>query len=120
MLNAILLGAIVIAGLGAILILADILRFAIAKRKAESPDAVGVHAGGTLYIQGGKTYYRMPKGQARKVADYAMDLRPGSKDMDMFTEILNQAAVEHDKEVAEAKGAAVQNMREIAKDEAAR
>jgi hypothetical protein len=96
----------------------DMLRFHVAQKRAEDPKALGTAAGGTLFIQGGKTYYTMPKGERRKIADYAMDLRPGSPDMVMFKRIMQQAADEHAQEVADTKNQAVSNMREVAKEAA--
>lgn len=94
----------------------DMFRFGRAKEFAENPKAAKSAAGGFLYVQGGKTYYKMPKGNVRKIADYAMDLRPGSVDMVRFTDILNQAAEEHAQEVREAKEKADAAMREVAKE----
>ena len=102
----------------AIIIGIDMLRFGRAKRKAENPKSGRVDAGGEIYIQGNKTYYRLPKGEIRKVADYAMDLRPGSPDMNEFTRLMNLAREEHLAEVKETKIKAEANMREIAKAEA--
>jgi hypothetical protein len=96
----------------------DMLRFHVAQKRAENPDKIGTAAGGVLFIQGGKTYYTLPKGERRKIADYAMDLRPGSPDMAMFKRIMQQAADEHAKEVADTKTKAMANMREVAKEEA--
>jgi hypothetical protein len=96
----------------------DMLRFRKAQKLAESPKALGTDAGGYLYIMGGRTYYKMPKGAARKVADYAMDLRPGSPDMTRFKRILNNAAEEHAAEVAAMKAKADANMHDIAKEAA--
>jgi hypothetical protein len=96
----------------------DMLRFHVAQKRAENPEALGTAAGGVLFVQGGKTYYSLPKGERRKIADYAMDLRPGSPDMAMFKRIMQQAADEHAKEVAETKNEAMANMREVAKEAA--
>ena len=105
-------GAALIAGI-------DMLRFAIAKRRAENPKAIRVHAGGEVYLQGGKTYYRLPKGEVRKIAEYPMDLRAGSRDMMRLTSIMDQAHDEHERERAAQRAQADKAMREIA-DEAAR
>ena len=104
----------------AAVIVFDMLRFHVAQKRAANPEALGTAAGGVLFIQGGKTYYNLPKGERRKIADYAMDLRPGSPDMAMFKRIMQQAADEHAKEVAETKTDAVANMRELAKEEASK
>ena len=108
-----------LAGVAAIWIAVDMIRFGRAKHKAEHPKAGIADAGGLLYVQGGKTYYKMPKsGSIRKLADYEYDLRPGSPDMVEFTRIMNQAREEHLAEIKEAKIKAVSNMREVAKEEA--
>ena len=108
-----------LAGVAAIWIAVDMIRFGRAKHKAEHPKAGIADAGGLLYVQGNKTYYKMPKsGSIRKIADYPMDLRPGSPDMVEFTRLMNQAREEHLADVKEAKVAAVGNMREVAKEEA--
>lgn len=108
-----------LAGVAAIWIAVDMIRFGRAKHKAEHPKAGIADAGGLLYVQGNKTYYKMPKsGSIRKIADYPMDLRPGSPDMVEFTRLMNQAREEHLADVKEAKVAAVQNMREVAREEA--
>lgn len=98
----------------------DMLRFRKANKLAENPDKIGTAAGGLLYVQGNKTYYRMPKGAIRKIADFRMDLRPGSPDMVRFTNVLNQAAEEHAQEVAETKIKADEAMRKVAREEAAK
>ena len=109
----------IIAGLcliAALFILADMLRFRKAQKVAEKPEALGVDAGGVLFIRGGKTYYKMPKGTDRKIADFPMDLRPGSVDMNRFTRILDEARKAHDADVAESKAEADKNMREVARE----
>jgi hypothetical protein len=106
--------------IAACFIVFDMLRFHVAQKRAADHKALGTAAGGVLFIQGGKTYYSLPKGERRKIADYAMDLRPGSPDMAMFKHIMQQAADEHSKEVADAKSGAMANMREVAKEEAAK
>ena len=70
----------------------DFLRF-FTKRKtaAEKVDGYMTDAGGTLFVQGNRTYYQMPNGVRRKIADYAMDLTPASRDMAMFTQIMDEA-----------------------------
>jgi hypothetical protein len=97
----------------------DLYRFTKAS-KGKTPDGIKVDAGGVLFVHGGKTYYQMPKGVRRKIADYPMDLRPGSPDMNMFTLTMDNARADFvkDKE-AQRKEAAV-NMRKIAKEEASR
>jgi len=108
-----------LAGVAAIVVIVDMIRFGRAKHKAEHPKAGIADAGGLLYVQGNKTYYKMPKsGSIRKIADYPMDLRPGSPDMVEFTRLMNQAREEHLADVKESKVAAVQNMRDVAKEEA--
>lgn len=113
----------IIAGLclvAAAFILADMLRFRKAKKLSENPTALHTAAGGDIFIRGGRTYYKMPKSGDRKIADYAMDLRPGSPDMARFTKILNDAADAHAQEVAETKAKADEAMRAVAKEEAAK
>ena len=108
-----------LAAIAAIWVAVDIARFGMAKHKAEHPKAGIADAGGLLYIQGGKTYYKMPKsGTIRKIADYPMDLRPGSPDMVEFTRIMDQARAEHMAEVRQAKMKAEAAMRDTAKIEA--
>lgn len=94
----------------------DMARFAKKKAKAENPTAGLTDAGGVIYVQGGKTYYRLPKGEIRKIADYAFDLRPGSPDMIMFLDVLDMAKKEHATEVAAMKAEAVKNVKELGKD----
>jgi hypothetical protein len=94
------------------------LRFRKRTKAADNPDALGTPAGGVLFLKGDKTYYQMPKGPIRKIADFRMDLRPGSPDMARFKKIMQQAADEHAQEVAESKIKADENMREIAKEAA--
>jgi hypothetical protein len=101
----------------AVWIVADMLRFRRAQKRAQAPDALGVDAGGTLYLESDRTYYRMPNGSVRKIADYRMDLRPGSPDMNMFTTVLDEAAAVHAKEVAAMKAAAVVNAKAVARGE---
>ena len=85
----------IIAGLFILLVIflgIDFTRFAVGATK--KPDAMGVKcsAGGVLFVQGRKTYYRMPSGERRTIADFRMDLTPGSKDMNEFTRIMDAAA----------------------------
>lgn len=70
----------------------DFFRFS-SKRKeaAKKVDGYMTDAGGVLFVQGNRTYYQMPNGVRRKIADYAMDLSPGSRDMAMFTQIMDEA-----------------------------
>ena len=74
----------------------DMARFARAKKRAEKPTAAKADAGGYLFHRGGKTYYKMPNGTDRKIADTTLDLRPGSPDMIRFTELMELAAKEHE------------------------
>lgn len=94
----------------------DMLRFHVAQKRAADPKALGTPAGGTLFIQGGKTYYQMPKGARRLIAEYAMDLRPESPDMVRFKGIMQKAADEHAREVAESKAKADAAMHAVAKE----
>jgi hypothetical protein len=100
------------------IILADMLRFRKRSKAAENPNALGTPAGGTLFLKAGKTYYQMPKGPIRKIADFRMDLRPSSPDMARFKKILQQASDEHAQEVAETKIKADEAMHAVAKEEA--
>lgn len=94
-----------------------LLRFAAARKaEAEAPDGVKTHAGGDLIIQGGKTYYIMPSGQRRKIADKALDLRPGSPDMLEWTRVLERAYAEHMADKDEEHKQTVKTMREVAKE----
>jgi hypothetical protein len=102
----------------AVIIGSDMLRFRKRTKAAENPNALGTPAGGTLFLKAGKTYYQMPKGPIRKIADFPMDLRPGSLDMARFTKILQQASDEHAQEVAETKIKADEAMHAVAKEEA--
>ncbi|CAK0767935.1 hypothetical protein CCP3SC15_3760006 [Gammaproteobacteria bacterium] len=111
------LALIVVCLIGALVAL-DMGRFALAKHKAENPQAGLTDAGGILYIQGGKTYYKRPSGQINKVADYAFDLRPGSHDMNMFLAVMEKAKAEHEAELNAAKLASLESMKAIAKSEA--
>lgn len=97
-------------------IILDMVRFRGAQKRAEDPTAAQTNAGGTLYIESDRTYYRMPSGTVRKIADYRMDLRPGSPDMNMLTAVLDQAAREHEQEVAAKKAEALKNVRAMAKE----
>lgn len=72
-------------------------------------------AGGIVFVEGTKTYYRMPDGSRRKLADYAFDLTPGSKDMNMLTGILEQARKAKQEEASVDRKAAIKNMQDVAK-----
>ena len=104
--------------IGASAVLFDMARFGRAKAKAENPTAAQVDAGGIIYVQGTKTYYKLPKGEIRKIADYAMDLRAGSVDMNTFTHLLDKARAEHEAEVKATKEDAFRKMGDVAKEEA--
>lgn len=107
-------------GLMLIWLVADLSRFAFARRKADNPAGLKTDAGGVVFIQGGKTYYQMPKGTRRKIADYAMDLTPGSADMKMFTATMDQARKLHEAQKRAERKEAVEAMREVAREEAKR
>jgi hypothetical protein len=97
----------------------DMLRFRKRTKASENPEALWTPAGGTLFLKAGKTYYDMPMRKGvRKIADYPMDLRPGSPDMARFTKIMQQAADEHAKDVVESKAKADSAMHLVAKEEA--
>lgn len=94
--------------------------FAIrSKREAKvGPAGVKVHAGGVLFVEGSKTYYTMPNGQRRKIADKPLDLSPGSADMVQFTAVLNKAYAEHQAEKDEENKRTVKTMHEVAREAA--
>jgi len=116
MLFNILLGLLAIVF---IWVLIDFFRFRKAKAKGkQKAKAANTDAGGTLFVQGNRTYYNMPNGVRRKIADYPMDLNPGSADMNMFTGIMNQARKESHDESRKAKAQAIRNIGAVAKDEA--
>lgn len=92
----------------------DFHRFA---KKKKIADALGTDAGGVLFIQGRKTYYKKTNGTRRKIADYAFDLNPGSPDMEMFTRIMEQARTEMQRDASDKKAAAVRAMKEVAANE---
>lgn len=106
----ILAGFVLLAGF----ICWDFLRFARAKKKAEKPDGVFVDAGGVLFIQGNKTYYNMPNGVRRRIADYAMDLTPGSPDMVTFTNIFENARRQKADDDRNKRKEAIEFMQEVA------
>lgn len=116
MLLIILLGMLLFAGLW---VLVDFQRFRVAKKKAAiKAKEVGTDAGGVLLIMGGKTYYDMPNRVRRKIADYPMDLTPGSADMNQFTAIMEKARKECHEEASKDRKQALKSMHEVAKEEA--
>ena len=116
MLLYILLGMLIFAGLW---VLIDFQRFRVAKKKSvKEAKATNVDAGGILLIMGGKTYYDMPNKVRRKIADYPMDLIPGSADMNQFTAIMEQARNECHEEASKERKQAIKNIHEVAKEEA--
>ncbi len=98
----------------------DFTRFVKGKAKESSkddgPKGVKVDAGGILFVQGNRTYYNMPNGTRRKIADYAMDLSPGSRDMNMFTATLDQARKLHQNEQRNIRKEAKLAMESVAKE----
>ncbi len=92
----------------------DFMRFA--GKSKEERKGTKVDAGGVLFIQGSRTYYLMPNGSRRKIADYPMDLTPGSADMNAFTRIMAKAREEKITEATAKKKSAVANMIKVAKD----
>lgn len=99
----------------------DFTRFVIAARKEpkkNEPMGVKVDAGGILFVQGRKTYYQMPNGTRRKIADYPMDLKPGSRDMNMFLSMMDQARKLKENEGRAARKQAKLAMEAVAKEEA--
>lgn len=105
-------------GLMLIWLVADLSRFAFARRKANNPAGLKLDAGGVVFIQGNRTYYRMPNGTRRKLADYAMDLTPGSSDMKMLTATMDQARKAHEAQKRAERKDALTAMRAVAKEEA--
>lgn len=97
----------------------DFTRFvkaAIKQDKDAELNGVKVDAGGILFVLGNRTYYQMPNGTRRKIADYPMDLTPGSRDMNMFTATLDQARKEHHNEQRNVRKEAKLAMESVAKD----
>jgi hypothetical protein len=94
----------------------DFTRFIVAKNKTGEPMGVKCAAGGILFVQGRKTYYTMPGGERRKIADFRMDLKPGSKDMNEFTRIMDQAARSNINEGRESRRKSKESMQKLAKD----
>lgn len=92
------------------------VKAAIKHDKDAKLNGVKVDAGGILFIQGNKTYYSMPNGERRKIAEYAMDLTPGSRDMNMFTATLDQARKLHTTEQRNVRKEAKLAMESVAKD----
>lgn len=87
--------ALVIVAVLAVFMIFDFARF-MRKRMADKATEASCHSGGNLIIDSSKTYYVMPNGERRKLADYPMDLDPKSKDMRMFAAIMEQAHKEHE------------------------
>lgn len=81
----------------AALLVADFLRFSKARR-SEKSTAAACHSGGIISIESNATYYTMPNGVKRKLADYPMDLDPKSKDMQLFSMLMDQANREREAE----------------------
>ncbi len=98
----------------------DFLRFYLANRKALPGKGEGykVDAGGLLHTKGGRTYYTLPNGVCRKIADYEFDLNPGSPDMNVFLGIMDKAKRESQADASNKRKAALENMRDLAKKEA--
>lgn len=94
----------------------DFTRFVVAKGVNDRQNGVKCNSGGILFIQGRKTYYQMPGGTRRKIADFRMDLTPGSKDMNEFTRIMEQAAKESITEGRAMRKDAKANMLKVAKE----
>lgn len=103
----------VIALLVIVFLIAD---FSVFAAKSKGPEGYKTDAGGVLFVQGNTTYYQMPSGARRKIADYAFDLTPGSRDLNMFLGILNKARSEVQAEASSKRKAAIKNMIEVAKD----
>ena len=112
-------GTILLSAFAALVLIvaAGFVRFAIASRKeAKKADGYKTPAGGDLIVQGGKTYFILPSGQRRKLADYAMDLTPGSKDMARFEAIMAEAHRQHEAEKSNERKASISMMHDVAKE----
>lgn len=109
-----------ICAIVALYVVVSFARFAAARAKEAkaAPAGVKVHAGGVLFVEGSKTYYTMPNGQRRKIADKPLDLSPGSADMVQFTAVLNKAYAEHQAEKDEENKRTVRAMHEVAREAA--
>lgn len=95
----------------------DFFRFAKGKSiERKQASALKTDAGGVLFVQGNRTYYNMPNGERRRIADYAMDLTPGSRDMNQFTQTLDEARRLHENEKRAARKDARINMESVAKE----
>ena len=97
----------------------DFFRFTYKKNKTEkkeAPEGYKTDAGGYLFVQGNRTYYTMPNGERRKIAEYAMDLSAGSDDMKMFSTAMNNARMEHEAEKRDERAKAVKNVTSVAKE----
>lgn len=92
--------------------------FFIFRKRAirEERQGIATHAGGLLFIEGNKTYYTLPKGTRRKIADYAMDLSPGSVDMQKFETIMKRAYEQHEKDKLLAEKDATSRMQMVARE----
>ena len=96
----------------------DFARFSYRRARALKKDeGYMTDAGGYLFVQGRKTYYTMPNGTRRKIADYPMDLTPGSADMNMFTSTMDQARKETANAARVMRKEAKANMEAVAKGE---
>lgn len=95
-----------------------IFAFKSDKESRDQHDGVRVDAGGTIFVMGTRTYYQQPKGKRQLVADYPMDLRPGSPDMNTFLAIMEKAKKQAAIDASNKRKAALTNMRELAKREA--
>jgi len=101
----------------AVFIFQDFARFSYRRAKALKKDeGYMTDAGGYLFIQGKRTYYTMPNGSRRKIADYPMDLTPGSRDMNMFTQTMDQARKETRNEARVMRKEAKANMEAVANE----
>ena len=94
----------------------DFLRFSAKRKKsAKKVDGYQTDAGGVLLVQGRRTYYIMPHGVRRKIADYPMDLSPGSRDMAMFSQIMDEARRQKDAQDTNDRKAAKLAMEKVAR-----
>ena len=100
--------------IGMVMVLLDFARFS--RGKAKQATSAHCHSGGNIVIRAGRTYYTMPNGVERKIADRPMDLAPSSNDMRMFTAIMDKAHREYQDEQRASKRKEYRSMENIAKE----
>lgn len=99
-----------------VVLLLFLVGFSFLDFAVKSESGLRTDSGGILFVEGDRTYYKMPNGTRRKLADYPMDLTPGSKDMAMFLSIMDKAKKESHEEAVTKKREAVKNMQAVARD----